>query len=1398
MRLLTLVFITLLAATAPALAAPGKPAVPNGVAAFSRSPVLPKWAEPLEPVPKTESEEPVVIRVAEVQYWAGPNPAHLVNRAVQVNSTSRLATIGQVSIPFYPAYQKLVLHRVAIMRGDQVLNRIDTANIRILDSENEVAQGMYVGESTAQLLLEDVKVGDTLWLSYSIHGRNPVFGAVWTEQLPWTKESFMELRKATILYPAGKPLRWRVSGAERTTLNAPASGLRNNIARLQFRETGLPANDFEPSTPPDLIPFSAVDISEYKDWNQVAQWATGLFNTRTAHPDIQALAGKFKGTPEERASQALHWIQDEIRYFSVSMGENSHRPQSPETVLRRRYGDCKDKSQLLAGLYRLMGLDAQLVLVNSSLPSYPARFLPSPGSFNHVIVRLVLDGKVYFVDPTRSNERGLISALPVATPKAAGLVVAADTSELTQLPDDEPKESQVDRREQLTIPTLQGEARLYLRTEYRGRYASAMRQAYQGLSSPEIRKYVLEQYERSYPGIQLDGKPVLSDTADGAGFLLEARLTLPSPLKKENGRLYLTQRTRVLEGTLGLPDKLARKHPLWLAAGRYRARYTLDATLPPEARLVNEDSRLNIENKNLYARSQLTWRGSHLNYGVDYEITNPEVAPSELGALSEEVRKLDTASESVFSFKPVDVLPQTAKEASLRMLDVLSKLSAYSELQNEYMSTGKLPDPKFDDSLYATLNYRAICESMINVYSVRQWNPVLAAPLSVLTKMMKSQADQRTKDLCGIQFLLADHQLINASKELAKFKPEDDDSLTLRQAWADFHADQAEPAKQHLARFVAAKSKAGTLSSSEALLALALAKRLGIDEPAGVIKLSGQMRQNAWPSPLFAMLRGQLEPAKLFALVEQLPAAAQEQAAMESHFYASQAYLASNQQRLAASHLNWITRYAVRSSDFEVLADADQYGAARRDKDMQAAMKAIAERRNASDIARLLQGPAERGIASAQFLLGSLYIEGSGIKKDVPLGISWLEKAAELGSPAALNDLGVLYADANGVAKDEARAFKLYRQAAEHGNAPAAYNLGRAYWFGQQGQPRDFDLSFRYMKDAAELERVDAQFFLSRLYFEGKGTEKNDDLARFWALQGFYRKDVDSSAQLGVVLLNTENDNKVREVAIGLLKGAAQSGNGFAMFEYARALLRGTGIQPDPELAFRIVERATVADNERAAALLGRMYVEGIGVRANVRKGLDLLDQLERKGLPEAYYQLGVVYRSDTAGLTDKKKAAEYFHKGAEAGQREAAEALAVMLHVGEGIPRDLPKAVQYYEQAVQAGYPRAMNNLAAMYEGGEGAPRNMDKARQLYRRAAQLGHPSAMLNLAELYEAEIEAKKNAFLPLAYVMLANRYGEKDAGAALERLSARADKASLEKARDYSAAWKPGKAMPEES
>lgn len=75
---------------------------------------------------------------------------------------------------------------------------------------------------------------------------------------------------------------------------------------------------------------------------------------------------------------------------------------------RNQLWDCKAKSLLLVHLLEEIGIKSSLILVNYELNFYAPWELPSPFIFDHVIVKLYLNNKEYYIDPTWNEKKGFL------------------------------------------------------------------------------------------------------------------------------------------------------------------------------------------------------------------------------------------------------------------------------------------------------------------------------------------------------------------------------------------------------------------------------------------------------------------------------------------------------------------------------------------------------------------------------------------------------------------------------------------------------------------------------------------------------------------------------------------------------------------------------------------------------------------------------------------------------------------------------------------------------------------------------------------------------------------------------------------------------------------------------
>ena len=88
----------------------------------------------------------------------------------------------------------------------------------------------------------------------------------------------------------------------------------------------------------------------------------------------------------------------------------------------------------------------------------------------------------------------------------------------------------------------------------------------------------------------------------------------------------------------------------------------------------------------------------------------------------------------------------------------------------------------------------------------------------------------------------------------------------------------------------------------------------------------------------------------------------------------------------------------------------------------------------------LYRQAAEAGLAWAQYNLGHLLLDGSGVARDRDAAFLWYMRAATQGHERAMNLVARCFEQGWGVARDATAARNWYRQSAEGGYFRGAYN----------------------------------------------------------------------------------------------------------------------------------------------------------------------------------------------------------------------------------------------------------------------------------------------------------------------------------------------------------------------
>ena len=208
--------------------------------------------------------------------------------------------------------------------------------------------------------------------------------------------------------------------------------------------------------------------------------------------------------------------------------------------------------------------------------------------------------------------------------------------------------------------------------------------------------------------------------------------------------------------------------------------------------------------------------------------------------------------------------------------------------------------------------------------------------------------------------------------------------------------------------------------------------------------------------------------------------------------------------------------------------------------------------------------------APAMTLVGELYAEGLGIKKNSEEALRWYRLACLQNNREACFAEALLYLQGNGVTQNKVEAKTLFEKAASQDHAGAWYNLGVMALEGEGANPQpDFVRAAMSFTKGAELGDMDAAYSLAILYKEGRGVEKNLAAAEKWLHIAADGKNISAEVEYAIMLFRNneakgENaDPSVDVRAARYLIEAASRHNPVAENRLARLFAAGRGVPKD-------------------------------------------------------------------------------------------------------------------------------------------------------------------------------------------------------------------------------------------
>ncbi|HZH33076.1 MAG TPA: DUF3857 domain-containing protein [Pyrinomonadaceae bacterium] len=309
----------------------------------------------------------------------------------------------------------------------------------------------------------------------------------------------------------------------------------------------------------------------FASWTDVSRWYSELSDPQSAPDDAIALKAREltanSKTELDKIRVIGRYVQD-IQYISIQIGVGRFRPHSAAEVFAKRYGDCKDKANLMRAMLRALKIEAYPVLIYSGDATFVREEWASPRQFNHCIIAIRVGdetkaptviqhatlGRLLIFDATDDNTP--VGDLPDHEQNSFALIAAGNEGSLVRMPVTPPEANQLEREAEINL-AADGSITANVRERSMGQSAVGERRLFRGLARPEYAKLVENWITTGATGAKVVKVEPVDNRADGRfaldvdftaanyGQLMQERLLVFKPaILSRRESVFLTKATR--------------------------------------------------------------------------------------------------------------------------------------------------------------------------------------------------------------------------------------------------------------------------------------------------------------------------------------------------------------------------------------------------------------------------------------------------------------------------------------------------------------------------------------------------------------------------------------------------------------------------------------------------------------------------------------------------------------------------------------------------------------------------------------------------------------------------------------------------------------------------------------
>lgn len=558
--------------------------------------------------------------------------AQFVQYAAQVHDMEGARQLRARSIQFDPDTQRVDVRMARVYRKD---GRVLEATQTYEQQMGEPWYRVYYDTRSLTVVFPDLEPGDSVELRYRIDdiAQRNLFADYFGDMTFLQSGDPIAHVEYVLIAPSSRKLYF----------NKPSlDGLKNEVDKqgeqriYRYWADDVPALTPEPNMPgmTEVLPY--LHVSTYETWQDVGRWYWGLIKDQLyADDDLKrTVAGLKKKAANRRelVEKVYEWVVRNTRYVGLEFGIHGFLPYRVPEIVRRGFGDCKDKASLIYTMLKEAGVDARIVLVRTRRNGAIAELPASLSVFDHAIAYvpefdLFLDG---------TAEHSGTRELPAGDQGVTVLVVGPKDAKLRKTPVHPAKANA--RTRSMSIQLAEdGSGEVKVKETISGSDAAYYRSTYQAPGTQA------ERLERTlagrYPGLSLQQHRFEDLDQLESDIRLSYRLKAPQLAKRDGDQLRMAPSALgdLLRGTAPTPS---RQYPLELGVPRaYNEERRVQLPRGHQAGVLPSGGTANSRFGQL--QLEVERRGAELITRTRFEIQTDRVSPKDYPAFRQWIEEAD-------------------------------------------------------------------------------------------------------------------------------------------------------------------------------------------------------------------------------------------------------------------------------------------------------------------------------------------------------------------------------------------------------------------------------------------------------------------------------------------------------------------------------------------------------------------------------------------------------------------------------------------------------------------------------------------------------------------------------------------------------------------------------------